>query len=152
MDSLLREEREGTLSSGSVQRTFSFLKPESLRQHIVGEVISRLERKGFVLKKLRLHKISRSEAEELYRVHRGKPFFHELVDHVTSGPVILMVVEGPNAVEALRKLIGATNPLVAEPGTIRGDLSNSITANVIHASDSKENAEREASIFFDDLT
>lgn len=150
MDGLLRQEREGTLSSPSVQRTFSFLKPETLKQRLVGEVISRLERKGLILKQLRLHQISKREAEELYSPHKGKPFFQELVDHVTSGPVMLMVIEGPNAVETVRKLIGATNPLVAEAGTIRGDFSTSITANIIHASDSLENAKREASVFFKD--
>lgn len=150
MDGLLRQEREGTLSSPSVQRTFSFLKPETLKQHLVGEVISRLERKGLILKQLRLHQISKREAEELYSVHKGKPFFQELVDHVTSGPVVLMVIEGPSAVETVRKLIGATNPLVAEAGTIRGEFSTSITANIIHASDTPENAKREASIFFKD--
>lgn len=150
MDGLLRQEREGTLSSPSVQRTFSFLKPETLKQRLVGEVISRLERKGLILKQLRLHQISKREAEELYSPHKGKPFFQELVDHVTSGPVMLMVIEGPNAVETVRRLIGATNPLVAEAGTIRGDFSMSITANIIHASDSLENAKREASVFFKD--
>lgn len=150
MDGLLRQEREGTLSSPSVQRTFSFLKPETLKQRLVGEVISRLERKGLILKQLRLHQISKREAEELYSPHKGKPFFQELVDHVTSGPVMLMVIEGPNAVETVRKLIGATNPLIAEAGTIRGDFSTSITANIIHASDSLENAKREASVFFKD--
>lgn len=150
MDGLLRQEREGTLSSPSIQRTFSFLKPETLKQRLVGEVISRLERKGLILKQLRLHQISKREAEELYSPHKGKPFFQELVDHVTSGPVMLMVIEGPNAVETVRKLIGATNPLVAEAGTIRGDFSTSITANIIHASDSLENAKREASVFFKD--
>ena len=150
MDSLLRQERERPLSTPAVEKTFSFLKPESLKQRLVGEVVSRLERKGLVLRELRLHQISRREAEDLYRVHRGKPFFRELVEHVTSGPVMLMVIEGPNVVDTVRKLVGATNPLVAEPGTIRGDLSTSITANIIHASDSAENARREASIFFKD--
>lgn len=133
-----------------MEKTFSFLKPESLKQRLVGEVVSRLERKGLVLRELRLHQIKRREAEELYRVHKGKPFFQELVEHVTSGPVVLMVIEGPNVVDTVRKLIGATNPLLAEPGTIRGDLSTSITANIIHASDSVENAKKEASIFFKD--
>ena len=108
----------------------------------------RLEQKGFLIRQLSLHQITRKEADELYSVHLTKPFFHELVDHVTSGPVVLMVLEGPNAVETVRKLVGATNPLAAEPGTIRGDFSMSITANTIHASDSLENARREASIFF----
>ncbi len=95
-----------------------------------------------------MHQISRREAEKLYSVHRGKPFFEELVDHVTSGPVVLMMIEGPNAVETVRRLIGATNPLAAEAGTIRGDFSTSITANIVHASDSLRNAKTEASIFF----
>jgi nucleoside-diphosphate kinase len=113
----------------------------------VGEVLDRLERKGFTFKQLKLHQITHKEAESLYSVHKGKPFFQELVDHVTSGPVVLMILQAPNAVETLRKFIGATNPLIAEPGTIRGDLSVSITANVIHASDSAENAKKESSIF-----
>ncbi|HYY90882.1 MAG TPA: nucleoside-diphosphate kinase [Candidatus Dormibacteraeota bacterium] len=129
------------------QRTFAFLKPDTVKNRLVGEVIDRLEQKGFIFKQLQLHQITHKEAELLYTVHKGKPFFQELVDHVTSGPVVLMVLQAPNAVETLRKVIGATNPLAAEPGTIRGDLSVSITANVIHASDSAENAKRESSIF-----
>ena len=150
MDSLLREERERTLSSQSNTKTFAFLKPEALQSRVAGEVLSRLERKGFTIKQLRLHNITRKEAETLYAVHKGKPFFQELVDHVTSGPVLLMMLEGSNAVEVLRRVIGATNPQSAEPGTIRGDLSLSITANMIHASDSLENAKKESSIFFHD--
>ncbi len=146
MDSVLRQERERTLTESS-QRTFAFLKPDSVKNRLVGEILSRLERKGFTFKHLKLHVITHKEAESLYSVHKGKPFFQELVDHVTSGPVVLMVLQAPNAVETLRKVIGATNPLAAEPGTIRGDLSVSITANVIHASDSAENAKKESSIF-----
>jgi nucleoside-diphosphate kinase len=148
MDRVLRQERERSVSSPQVQRTFSFLKPEATRQRIVGQVLSRLERKGLSFRQLKLHQISRKEAEELYSVHKTKPFFHELVEHVTSGPVVLMILEGPDAVETVRRLVGATNPLVAEPGTIRGDYSVSITANTIHASDSIDNARREATIFF----
>ncbi len=84
----------------------------------------------------------------MYSVHKGKPFYEELVSHVTSGPVVLMIISGPSPVETIRKLIGSTNPLIAEPGTIRGDYSTSITANVVHASDTPENARKEASIFF----
>ena len=146
MDGILRKERERTLTDRP-ERTFAFLKPDSVKNRLVGEVLARLERKGFTFKQLRLHQIAQKEAESLYSVHKGKPFFQELVDHVTSGPVVLMILQGPNAVETLRKVIGATNPLTAEPGTIRGDLSVSITANVIHASDSNENAKRESSIF-----
>ncbi len=148
VDRILRKERERPLSSPHAQRTFSFLKPESVKQGVVGEVLMRFERKGFLFRQLKLHQITKKEADELYAVHRTKLFFQELVDHVTSGPVLLMVLEGPNAVETVRRMVGATNPLVAEPGTIRGDFSMSITANSIHASDSMENARREASIFF----
>lgn len=95
-----------------------------------------------------MHRMTKGEAERLYSVHKGKPFYEELVSHVTSGPVVLMIIAGPSPVETVRKLIGATNPLTAEPGTIRGDLSTSITANIVHASDSPENARKEASIFF----
>ena len=144
MDSVLWQEREGPLSD---QKTFAFLKPDTVKNRLIGDVMSRLETKGFTFKALKLHQITHKEAESLYSVHKGKPFFQELVDHVTSGPVILMVLQAPNAVETLRKVIGATNPLTAEPGTIRGDLSVSITANVIHASDSMENAKKESSIF-----
>ena len=135
-------------SSTALSFTFSFLKPEALKQRIAGDVISRIERKGFTIRELRLHRMTRTEAEKLYNVHLGKPFFEELVAHVTSAPVVLMIIDGPNPVESIRKLIGATNPLLAEPGTVRGDFSTSITANIVHASDSLENARREASIFF----
>jgi nucleoside-diphosphate kinase len=150
MDRLLREERERTLSGQSSTKTFAFLKPEALQSRVAGEILSRLERKGFNIKQLRLHHVSRKEAETLYAVHKAKPFFQELVGHVTSGPVVLMILEGSNAVDVLRKVIGATNPQTAEPGTIRGDLSLSITANMIHASDSLENAKKESAIFFHD--
>ena len=119
-----------------------------MKRGAVGEVLSRFEHKGFYFRQLKLHQITRKEAEKLYSVHRAKPFFQELVDHVTSGPVILMLLDGPSAVEVVRRMVGATNPLEAQPGTIRGDLSMSITANSIHASDSEESAKREASIFF----
>jgi len=144
VDSVLRQERERPLTES---RTFAFLKPDTVKNRLVGEVVSRLERKGFIFKQLKLHQITHKEAESLYSIHKGKPFFQELVDHVTSGPVVLMILQAPNAVETLRKFIGATNPLTAEPGTVRGDLSVSITANVIHASDSAENAKAESSIF-----
>ena len=156
VDGVLREEREGSLTASASsqqqkqeqQYTFSFLKPEAVKQRLVGEVVSRFERKGFTIRELRLHRMTRGEAERLYNVHKGKPFYEELVSHVTSGPVVLMIVAGPSPVETVRKLIGATNPLTAEPGTIRGDFSTSITANIVHASDSPENARKEASIFF----
>src|SRR5712664_2725620 len=149
MGSVLRKERERALTDRP-ERTFAFLKPDTVHTRLAGEVLSRLERKGFVFKQLKLHHITKKEAEALYGVHKGKPFFQELVDHVTSGPVLLMILEGSNAVDVLRRVIGATNPQTAEPGTIRGDLSLSITANMIHASDSLENAKKESAIFFHD--
>ena len=131
-----------------VERTFVFLKPEAVKRGLMGEVIARIERKGLRIKAMRLHRMTRGEAERLYAVHKGKEFFERLVEHVTSGPVLLMVVEGPRAIRAMRRLIGATDPLEAEPGTIRGDFALDITANVIHAADGPESAEREMHIFF----
>lgn len=148
MDYVLRQEREGSLSVKQSQQTFCFLKPETVRGHIVGEVLGRLERKGFTFKALKLHHMTKHEAEQLYAIHKGKSFFQELVSHVTSGPVVLLLLEAPDAVEALRRVIGNTDPRTAEPGTIRGDLSLSITANIIHASDSSANAEKESTLFF----
>jgi len=131
-----------------VERTFVFLKPEAVKRGLMGEIIARIERKGLRIKAMRLHRMTREEAERLYAVHRGKEFFERLVRHVTSGPVLLMVVEGPRAIKAMRRLIGATDPLEAGPGTIRGDFALDITANIIHAADGPESAEREMRIFF----
>ena len=130
------------------EQTFAFLKPESVMRGLIGEIISRFERKGLVLVAAKIAHMSVEQAQELYEVHKGKPFFQELVSHVTSCPVFLMIWEGPNAVAVVRNLVGATNPLNAPPGTIRGDLALSITPNAIHAADSVENARRELSIFF----
>lgn len=115
---------------------------------LIGEIISRFEKKGLVLVAAKLAHMSVGQAQELYEIHKGKPFFQELVSHVTSCPVFLMIWEGPNAVAVVRNLVGATNPLNAPPGTIRGDLALLITPNAIHAADSVENARRELSIFF----
>src|SRR3989441_11698644 len=114
MDSVLRKERERPLTDRR-ERTFAFLKPDTVHNRLAGEVLSRLERKGFVFKQLKLHHITKKEAEARYSVHRGKPFFQELVDRITSGPVVLMILEAPHAVETLRRLLGATNPQEAEP-------------------------------------
>ena len=130
------------------ERTFSFLKPESVMRGLIGEIVSRFERKGLLLVAAKLKQVSDDEAQQLYSIHKGKPFFKELIEHVTSGPVFLMAWEGPNAVAIVRTLVGATNPVVAAPGTIRGDFALQITPNAIHASDSLENAKRETSIFF----
>ena len=131
-----------------VERTFVFLKPEAVLRGLMGEILARIERRGLKIKALKLHRMTREEAERLYEVHKGKEFFERLVEHVTSGPVLLMVVEGPRAVGVLRRMIGATDPLEAQPGTIRGDYALDITCNIIHAADSRESAEREMRIFF----
>lgn len=115
---------------------------------LIGEIVSRFEKKGLALVAARLLHMSKEQAQKLYSVHEGKPFFQDLVTHVTSGPVFLMVWEGPNAVAVARNLVGATNPLNAAPGTVRGDYALSMTPNAIHAADSVENAKREMSIFF----
>ena len=130
------------------EQTFSFLKPESVMRGLIGEIVSRFERKGLVLVGAKLIQMSQNQAEQLYSMHKGKPFFSELVSHVTSGPVFLMVWDGPNAVTVVRNLVGATNPLNATPGTIRGDFALQVTPNAIHGADSPENAKREMSIFF----
>ncbi len=115
---------------------------------LIGEIIARFERKGLILVAGKLLHMSPEQAQRLYEIHKGKPFFQELVSHVTSGPVFAMVWEGPSAVTVGRGLVGATNPTLAAPGTVRGDYALSITANAIHAADSLENAKREMSIFF----
>ena len=115
---------------------------------LIGEIISRFEKKGLLLVAAKLIQMSQQQAEALYGVHKDKPFFQELVEHVTAGPMFLMVWEGPNAVSVLRALVGATNPLNAAPGTVRGDFALQVTPNAIHGADSVENAKREMSIFF----
>lgn len=136
------------MGMGGVERTFVFLKPDAVRRGLMGEIVARIERRGLKIRAMRLHRMTREEAERLYEPHVGKEFFERLVRHVTSGPVLLMVVEGPNAIRVLRRMIGATDPVEAEPGTIRGDFALDITANIIHAADSPESAEREMRIFF----
>jgi len=138
------------MAVGDVERTFVFLKPEAVRRGLIGEILMRIEKKGLRIRALRLYRMTRQEAEELYAPHKGKEFFERLVEHVISGPILLMVIEGPGAIRAMRQLIGATDPLEAVPGSIRGDYGLNITANIIHAADSPENAEREMRIFFKD--
>ncbi|MGQ9601384.1 MAG: nucleoside-diphosphate kinase [Candidatus Bipolaricaulia bacterium] len=132
------------------ERTFVMLKPDAVQRGLVGELISRLERKGLKLVALKMLRLDRSLAERQYEVHRGKHFFEELIKFVTSSPVVAMVVEGEEAIKAVRKMMGATNPFEAEPGTIRGDFGLDLTKNLIHGSDSVETAAREIALFFRD--
>jgi nucleoside-diphosphate kinase len=132
-----------------IERTFTFLKPDSVMRGLIGEIVSRFEKKGLNIVGAKLITVSAQQAEKLYEVHKGKPFYGMLISHVTSGPIFAMIVEGPNAVTVVRKLVGATNPQEAGAGTIRGDYAVSITPNAIHASDSVENAKGEMAIFFE---
>ncbi|MCR5763315.1 MAG: nucleoside-diphosphate kinase [Treponema sp.] len=129
-------------------RCFTMLKPGVLHRRLVGEVIGRLEKKGLKLVGLKMMKISTELAENHYGEHKGKPFYQDLVDYITSGPVIAMVWEGDDCVTLIRRLTGSTSPAEAAPGTIRGDFCMHTQHNVIHASDSAESAEREISLFF----
>jgi len=131
-----------------MERTFVMVKPDGFRRGLVGEILARFERKGFRIVGLKALKISQELAERHYAEHREKPFFPSLVGFITSGPVVAMVLEGPNAVAEVRKMMGATHPKDALPGTIRGDYATTIDENVIHGSATLEDAEREIALFF----
>jgi nucleoside-diphosphate kinase len=126
------------------------IKPDGVQRNLVGEVIRRLESKGFALVGLKLMSVSRELAEQHYDVHKERPFFPGLVNFITSSPVVAMVWQGDGVVASARKIIGATNPLTAEPGTIRGDYGVSVGRNLIHGSDAIETAQREISLWFKD--
>lgn len=131
-----------------MERTFIMVKPDGVQRGLVGEVVARLERKGFRLVAAKLMRIRRELAEQHYAEHRHKPFFGELVDFITSGPVFASVWEGERVIALSRALIGKTNILEAEPGTIRGDFALRTDRNIVHGSDSPESAEREIALFF----
>ncbi len=133
-----------------MERTFVMVKPDGVQRGLVGEVIGRLERKGLKIVAVKMLWIKRELAENHYAEHREKPFFQNLVEYITSSPVVAMVVEGKNAISVVRTLVGATNPAEASPGTIRGDFGLDVGRNVVHASDSPESAEREIKLFFSD--
>ncbi|SLM11466.1 Nucleoside diphosphate kinase [uncultured spirochete] len=132
----------------AIERTFAMLKPGVLSRRIAGEIISRIERKGFDIIGLKIMRITRELAEKHYAEHIGKPFFNELVAYITSSPVVAMVLEGDQAIKILRMMCGSTKPEEANPGTIRGDYAMHTNINIIHASDSPEAAAREISLFF----
>lgn len=132
-----------------MERTFLMIKPDAVQRNLIGEVVSRLERKGLKLVAAKLFQASEELAKEHYAEHVEKPFFNDLVSFITSGPVFAMVVEGNNVVEVTRTLVGETNPTKAAPGTIRGDYGIDLGRNIIHGSDSNESAEREIGLWFD---
>ena len=135
----------------AIESTLLIVKPDGVRRGLVGEVIRRVEAKGLTIEQLDLRTIERGVAEEHYGEHRDKPFFGELVDFITGGPLVAMVLEGYEAVKAARQTIGATNPLEAAPGSIRGLHGLEVQTNLVHGSDSDESAEREIGIFFPEL-
>ena len=130
------------------ERTLILVKPDGVRRGLIGEVISRIERKGLTVAELQLRTLDEATAKEHYAEHTDKPFFGELVSFITSGPLVAMAVEGPDAVPAMRTLMGATDPIEAAPGSIRGDYATIITENIVHGSDSTASAKRELKLFF----
>jgi len=131
-----------------LERTFLAIKPDGVQRKLIGEIIRRFEAKGFTLVGLKLMSVSRELAETHYGVHKEKPFFPGLVNFITSGPVVGMVWEGKGVIASARKIIGATNPLNAEPGTLRGDFGVDVGRNIIHGSDAPETAEQEIKLWF----
>jgi nucleoside-diphosphate kinase len=134
----------------STQSTLILIKPDGVRRGLIGEVVRRIERKGLTIDRMELRTLARETAEEHYGEHRERPFFGELVDFITGGPLVAMVVTGPNAIAAMRQLAGATNPIESDAGSIRGEFATEIGENIIHGSDSPESAAREVALFFPD--
>jgi len=131
-----------------IERTLSIIKPDAVAKDVIGEIYSRFEQAGLKIIAARMKQLSRSQAEEFYAVHKARPFFAALVEFMTSGPVMIQVLEGENAISRNRELMGATNPAEAAPGTIRADFAESIDANAVHGSDAAETARVEIACFF----
>jgi nucleoside-diphosphate kinase len=132
----------------SLERTLSIVKPDGVRRNVIGDVYNRFEKAGLRIVAARMLRLSQAQAESFYGIHRERPFFRDLVSYMTSGPVLVQVLEGENAVAKNRDIMGATDPKKAAPGTIRADLAESIEQNVVHGSDSLESAAREVAFFF----
>lgn len=132
----------------AVERTLSIIKPDAVAKNVIGEIYSRFEKSGLKIIAARMHYLSRQEAEGFYAVHKARPFFNDLVSFMISGPVMVQVLEGENAVLNHRQLMGATDPKKADPGTIRADFADSIDANAVHGSDAAETAAVEIAYFF----
>ena len=132
----------------SVERTLSIIKPDAVAKNVIGQIYSRFENAGLKIVEARMKHLTREEAEGFYDVHRGRPFFADLVKFMTSGPVMIQALEGEDAINLNRKLMGATNPADADPGTIRADFAKSIDANAVHGSDGPDTAKTEIAYFF----
>ena len=133
----------------ATERTFSIIKPNAVKKNVIGEIISRFEKRGLRVAAARFTRLSREKAEGFYIEHKDRPFFQSLVHFMTSGPVLLMCLEGENAIALNREIMGATDPAKAAPGTLRKDFADSIEANAAHGSDSPASADRELAYFFD---
>ncbi len=131
-----------------MEQTLSIIKPDAVSKGVIGKIIDRFESNSLRIAAMKKIKLTKEMAAEFYEVHKERPFFNDLVEYMTSGPVVVMVLEGENAVAKNRELMGATNPKEAAPGTIRADFAESIEANAVHGSDSLENAKREIAFFF----
>jgi len=134
----------------AVERTFSIIKPDAVARNAIGDIISRFEKAGLQIVASRMTRLTQEEAKGFYAEHEGKPFYNDLVAYMTSGPVVVQVLKGENAILKNRELMGATNPKEAAPGTIRADLAESLDANAVHGSDAPESAVREIAFFFSD--
>ncbi len=132
----------------ALERTLSIIKPDAVKKNVIGQIVARFEKAGLRVIAARMKHLSRAEAEGFYAVHRQRPFFRDLVEFMISGPVLIQVLEGENAIAKNRELMGATDPKKAEKGTIRADFAQSIDANAVHGSDSAENARTEVAYFF----
>ena len=132
----------------AVERTLSIVKPDAVAKNIIGEIYKRLEEAGLRIVAARMMRLTREQAEEFYDIHRGRPFFDALCDFMSSGPIMVQVLEGENAIANNREVMGATDPKEAAPGTIRADFATTIDANAVHGSDAPETAEREVAFFF----
>ena len=132
----------------ALERTLSIIKPDAVKKNVIGQILARFEKAGLRIVAARMKHLSRAEAEGFYAVHRQRPFFRDLVEFMISGPVLIQVLEGENAIAKNRELMGATDPKKAEKGTIRADFAQSIDANAVHGSDSAENARTEVAYFF----
>ena len=134
----------------AIERTLILCKPDAVSRGLIGDIVARFERRGYIISAMKLMQLDGERAREHYAEHKDKAFFDDLVSFITSGPLVAMAVEGENVVDGCRQIIGATNPLSAAPGSIRGDLAQTIGRNLVHGSDSKASADRELGIFFED--
>ncbi|MEK9786009.1 MAG: nucleoside-diphosphate kinase [Arenicellales bacterium] len=134
----------------SIERTFSIVKPDAVRRNLIGKIYDRFETGGLRIIASRMMQLTRAQAQEFYAVHRERPFYDDLVTYMISGPVVVQVLEGENAIARNREIMGATNPADAAPGTIRADFAESVEANAVHGSDAPETARQEISFFFEE--